>query len=140
MGNYQSNYKNINFEDLQYAIDNNYTIINTMNIDEQEILIINTIKYKDEERIINNYINNNNLSINIVIYGKNCNDYKIYNKAEQLIKLGFINIYIYTGGLFEWLLLQDIYGYKLFQTTKKELDILKYKQQKVLNVQLISNY
>ena len=34
-------------------------------------------------------------------------------------------------------MLQDIYGEKEFPTTKKELDILKYKPNKVLNVQLL---
>ena len=43
------------------------------------------------------------------------------------MSLGFYNVYLYNGGLFEWLLLQDIYGFDEFPTTKKELDILKYK-------------
>ena len=34
-------------------------------------------------------------------------------------------------------MLQDIYGSDEFSTTKKELDILKYKSHKVLNVQLL---
>jgi hypothetical protein len=34
-------------------------------------------------------------------------------------------------------MLQDIYGSDEFPTTKKELDILKYKSHKVLNVQLL---
>jgi hypothetical protein len=46
-------------------------------------------------------------------------------------------VYVYTGGLFEWLMLQDIYGEKEFPTSKKELDILKYKPQKKLNVHLL---
>ena len=41
--------------------------------------------------------------------------------------MGFSQIYVYPGGIFEWLLLQDIYGEDSFPTTKKELDILKYK-------------
>jgi hypothetical protein len=34
-------------------------------------------------------------------------------------------------------MLQDIYGEKEFPTTKKELDILKYKPNKVFNVPLL---
>jgi hypothetical protein len=34
-------------------------------------------------------------------------------------------------------MLQDIYGEKDFPTTKKELDILKYKPNKVLNIPLL---
>ena len=55
--------------------------------------------------------------IKIIIYGKNCNDEKIYIKYQQLISLGFYNVFIYVGGLFEWLLLQDIYGSDEFPTT-----------------------
>jgi hypothetical protein len=43
------------------------------------------------------------------------------------------------GGLFEWLMLQDIYGYDEFPTTKKELDFLKYKAPSRLNISLIEN-
>ena len=41
--------------------------------------------------------------------------------------------------MFEWLLLQDIYGNELFPTTSKELDILKYKSQQVFDVKYIEN-
>jgi hypothetical protein len=34
-------------------------------------------------------------------------------------------------------MLQDIYGDTEFPTTKKELDILKFKPNKVLNVRLL---
>jgi enhancing lycopene biosynthesis protein 2 len=44
---------------------------------------------------------------------------------------------VYTGGLFEWLLLQDIYGTQEFLTTKKELDLLKFKPNKILNISLL---
>ena len=49
-----------------------------------------------------------------------------------------MNIYIYCGGLFEWVLLQDIYGEEEFPTTKKELDIIKYKPNKVFNIMLLT--
>ena len=49
------------------------------------------------------------------------------------MQLGFKNIYVYPGGMFEWLLLQDIYGDDLFQTTSKIQDILKYKQPSLIN-------
>ena len=64
-----------------------------------------------------------------IIYGENSTDESVYKKYEQLISLGIMNknIMIYSGGIFEWLLLQDIYGDEEFPTTTKELDILKYK-------------
>lgn len=127
MGN-QSSIQRLNFEDIQDSIKNknNYTIINTMSNNIQDCLIPNTIHSQDEETIINNMLSNNTY-IKIIIYGKNSNDMTIYNKYEQLLKLGFRNVYIYPGGMFEWLCLQDIYSEELFPTTKKELDILKYK-------------
>jgi hypothetical protein len=70
----------------------------------------------------------------IVIYGMNSSDESIVAKYNQLNKLGFTNIYVYVGGLFEWLLLQDIYGDDMFKTTKKELDILKFKGKSKLNL------
>ena len=138
MGNSQS-IRKINYEDLQYVIKNSeiYILINTLNETEQNCLIPNTINIRNEEELINKCIQNGNKKIKIIIYGRNCNDEKIYTKYSQLTSLGFYNVYIYTGGLFEWLMLQDIYGTQEFQTTKKELDLLKYKPQKMLNIQLL---
>jgi len=46
--------------------------------------------------------------------------------------LGFQDVYLYMGGMFEWLLLQDIYGADEFPTTNKFLDILYYKPNAIL--------
>lgn len=138
MGNSQSNIK-INYEDVQYVIKNSEThvLINTLSDTEQTCLIPNTINPLKEEELINSFIQSGNKQVKLVIYGKNCNDDKIYKKYSQLNKLGFYNTYMYTGGMFEWLMLQDIYGDNEFPTTKKELDFLKYKPVKVMNVHLI---
>jgi len=138
MGNSQSAQK-INFEDIQYVLKNNesHILINTLNELNQECLLPNTIAINKEVELINKFIQMGNKQIKIIIYGRNCNDEKIYVKYKQLISLGFFNVYIYTGGLFEWLMLQDIYGEKEFQTTKKEIDFLKYKPNKLLNIPLL---
>lgn len=138
MGNNQSIQK-VNFEDIQYSIKNNenHILINTLNENEQDCLIQNSIKASQEENIINQLIKIGNKNIKIIVYGKNGNDERIYKKYNQLISLGFYNIFLYVGGMFEWLLLQDIYGNLEFPTTKKELDILKYKPNKVLNISLL---
>ena len=127
MGNTQP-MKKINYEDMQTVIKNPeiYLIINTLNPNEQHCLIINTTSVNDEEMLINKFIKENK-SIRIIIYGKNCNDESIDKKYQQLYSLGFYNIFVYLGGMFEWLMLQDIYGKELFPTTKKEVDLLKYK-------------
>jgi hypothetical protein len=139
MGNKMSTSIKINYEDIQHVLKNpeGHLLINTLSETEQECLISNTISIKNEENIINSCIKNVRKDIKIIIYGKNCNDEKTVNKYNQLTSLGFYNVYIYVGGLFEWLMLQDIYGEKEFPTTKKELDILKYKPYKVLNIPLL---
>lgn len=139
MGNTKSSSQKINFEDVQYAIKNheNYLLINTLNENIQNCLIINTVPAENEVAIVNKLMSNGNKNINIIVYGMNANDEKIYQKQDQLYSLGFYNVYIYVGGMFEWLLLQDIYGASEFQTTSKQLDILKYKSPKCLNVGLL---
>ena len=132
MGNTNSHFK-LNYEDVQYAINNNYIIINTLNKNENTCLIKNTINHIHEEDIINELINEGKMSSHIVIYGKNTNDDTIITKKNQLMKLGFTNVYIYIGGLFEWLCLQDIYSQEQFPTTIYERDILKYKPVNVFN-------
>jgi len=137
MGNTQS-IKKINYEDMQTIIKNPeiYLIINTLLPGEQQCLIVNTTLANDEEIIINKFMKENK-SIRIIIYGKNCNDENVNKKYQQLLSLGFYNIFVYFGGMFEWLLLQDIYGKDLFPTTKKELDLLKYKSNQLLNIGLL---
>ena len=88
---------------------------------------------------MNDLINSQRFDIKIIIYDKNTNSNRIYKKYEQLIKIGFINIYLYMGGLFEWLCLQDIYGNSEFPTTVDELDILKYKPPSLFNQFLLKD-
>ena len=139
MGNNPSIQK-VNCEDMQKACKNTnqYIIINTLEPSMQNCLISNTIKIENEEALMNSMIKKSNIPF-IIVYGRNCNDEKVYKKYEQLIKLGFRNVYVYVGGMFEWLLLQDIYGNELFPTTSKELDILKYKSAQVFDVKYIQN-
>jgi hypothetical protein len=138
MGNSQSIQK-INFEDIQFVIKNpeNHLLINTLNDSQQDCLIQNTIVASQEEIIFNKLMKTNNKNIRIIIYGANSNDETIYKKYQQLMSLGFYNLYIYNGGMFEWLMLQDIYSFQEFPTTKKQLDLLKYRPPKKMNVCLI---
>jgi len=139
MGNQQSIQK-LNFEDIQHIIKtpDNYILINTLDKDLQDCLIPHTINVINEEIVINNLLSNDKTK-NIIIYGNNVNDQSIYERYEQLIKLGFNNLFVYPGGMFEWLCLQDIYSDELFPTNKKELDILKYKPGSQLNKYYITN-
>jgi rhodanese-related sulfurtransferase len=139
MGNSQSIQK-INFEDMQTAYKNPeiYLLMNTLPLSEQNCLISNTLTPQKEETLMNRYLNSNK-NIRIIIYGRNSNDETIYKKYGQLTNLGFTNVYLYLGGLFEWLMLQDIYGFDDFPTTTRQLDILKYKPGQKLNISYIEN-
>lgn len=136
MGNSQSMQK-INYEDIQTVIKhyNTFLLINTLQPADQGCLITHTISIDKEETLINKWLRENR-SIKIIVYGRNSNDETVTKKYQQLLALGFNNIYVYTGGIFEWLLLQDIYGKELFPTTKKEVDLLKFKAPSILNQQL----
>ena len=138
MGNSVSTQK-INFEDIQYAQKqgSQYIIINTLPLNEQSCLIQGSINSSEEESTINSLLSTNK-SVNIIIYGKNSNDETIYKKVNQLLELGFSTIYLYVGGMFEWLLMQDIYGKDLFPTMGKEIDILKFCPKKKLNIKSLS--
>tara|TARA_R110001592_G_scaffold154481_9_gene383454 strand:+ start:130 stop:543 length:414 start_codon:yes stop_codon:yes gene_type:complete len=128
----------INFEDIQESVIKNKIMINTLNKDKQSCLIKNTLSIDDEVIVINKLISDGKYDITIIIYGENSCDNNIYNKYKQLLGLGFTNIYIYIGGLFEWLLLQDIYGDDLFPTTSKIVDHLSYKGNRK-NIKLLEN-
>jgi hypothetical protein len=135
MGNKMS-IRKVGYEDVQFVIKHkkNYILINTLTITEQNCLIPGTIAIKNEEVIINKNLNKNT---HIIIYGKNANDESIFKKYEQLLTLGCGSVFVYTGGLFEWLLLQDIYGKDEFPTTSYELDILKYRAESFFNNRLL---
>ena len=139
MGNTPSVNK-VNFEDIQYAIkqSNNCLLINTLRPNEQSCLIKKTIPINIEEKVINKYLNEK-ININIIVYDKNANAPNLMKKYQQLISLGFVNVYIYPGGLFEWLLLQDVYGNDDFPTTNTELDILKFKGKSMFTTYLIKD-
>jgi hypothetical protein len=143
MGNSHS-MKKINYEDMQTVVKNPeiYMLINTLPVDGQDCLISTTVSVDKEEAIINKYLKENR-GIRIIVYGKNCNDELVDKKYQQLLALGFNNVYAYMGGLFEWVLLQDIYSKDLFPVnntnSKKNIDILKFKAHSVLNISLIEN-
>ena len=127
MGNEQS-LPICDFERLQEKLKNkdSFILINTLNINEQHCLIETTIHANNEEDKINSFIKSKKKT-NIIIYGKNYKDISLQKKYNQLKKFGLFNIELYLGGLFEWLLLQEIYGCELFPTCGNEKDLLKYK-------------
>lgn len=120
----------IGFEDVIHAIKHPdlYHIINTLNITDQECLIYSTIPYQLEEKLVNEMISSyDTRTKSVIVYGKNAQDDTVDKKYKQLVTLGIDHVYLYSGGLFEWVLLQDIYGSTQFPTTRLPVDILKYK-------------
>ena len=119
-----------NFENVQEAIKNpeQFILINVLPLHQQDCLIQGTVDAFQEENVLNTMLQ----SIfepdkHVIIYGKHNQDERVLEKAKQIGNLGVKTVYMYQGGLFEWLLLQDIYGNEAFPTTKKVLDILKFK-------------
>jgi rhodanese-related sulfurtransferase len=128
MGNINSvtQINKFNFDNMRDSIRDQHIIINTLPEDHQTCLITGTIQIEDEVKILNKCLSTQK-DKTIIIYGKNNNDEKVITKYKQLVGLGFTNVYVYIGGIFEWLLLQEVYGEENFPTTMRELDILKYK-------------
>lgn len=132
----------IGFDDICYIVKTktnpNVLLINTLPIQDQENIILGTISYQAEETTINNILTDYTKKpsqYTIIIYGRNCSDDSVDKKYKQLLQLGFTNVFIYYGGMFEWMLLQDVYGTKYFPTTKnEEKDPLKYMAKRKLFV------
>ena len=130
--------KYVGFEDIKYIINNNsFLLINTLHSNNQNLLIKNTTHIDEEEKIINDLISDYKTpDKSIIIYGKNSCDMTVIEKYDQLYKLGLREIYIYSGGLFEWLLLNEIYGHNEIPLNHENFtinDILKYREPLSLN-------
>jgi hypothetical protein len=129
MGQVYSNFTHINYEELQSKIGTSIILLNTLSSEDQKYLIKGTLNAMYEIGIMNDQLKKNK-NVEIIIYGKDHYDISVIKKYNQLKKLGFKNVSIYFGGLFEWALLQDIYGSSNFQTDgqiKDPLQITKYK-------------
>ena len=143
----------INFEDVQSIIGvsgsgsksrsyDQFLLISTLDASKQEHLIKNTISAQEEEEKINEIISGKNddaEDIILVVYGKHATDEKVITKYNQLKSLGFSTVLVYPGGVFEWLMLQDIYGSELFPTNKNNTstnntnaDLLEYRPPSIL--------
>lgn len=94
----------------------------------EQVLISGTLSVSEEEAFINDYLSKyTENQKTIVLYGRNNCDDSPRKKRAQLLSLGISDVYIYAGGLFEWVLLQDIYGVSEFPTTTVVTDIIAYR-------------
>jgi hypothetical protein len=128
--------KTIGFEDVKIVIKNptRYILINTLPSGEQDVLIRGTLPMDREETVINGQLNDYNApDLPVIVYGRNSCDTSADAKQTQLRALGVIEVYVYSGGLFEWLLLQDAYGADEFPTTNSApADTLRYRAKSIL--------
>ena len=101
-----------NCVDFEYVLKRytHTTLITTIPCSRGKHRIKNTLDPTEEEDVINNYISSSE-NTEIIVYGMNCADTSV----------------LYCGGLFEWILLQDVYGDDAFKTNYSVDDILKYK-------------
>lgn len=112
-----------NYDDVRHS---QCLLIHTM--EDESILIDRTLTIEKETAKINSLLADHNYDIHIIIYGKNVDDYEaLVQKRVQLLKLGFRNVWFYPGGLFEWILLRDVYGTRQFPTTVDAKDLIKYR-------------
>jgi len=141
MGNSESSIKKVNFDDVimisKYSKEsskNKNILIHVMDKDDEELLIKNTLLINEEIEKINSLLSLRKMDMTIVIYGKNTDNVsKVVRRYQQLCDMGFSNVYVYLGGLFEWLLLQEIYGNDEIQTNNIcKRNILDYKPTRSL--------
>ena len=102
-------------------------VISTLPLEKQGCLIHGAFTIEQEVVEINDLLENADFKQVIIVYGLNHTDNTVFKKQEQLMSMGFHNVQVYLGGMFEWLLLQDVYGKEQFPTTNKtDVDILSY--------------
>jgi hypothetical protein len=111
-----------------------HVFIHTLSGTEQGVLIEGTLLAEEEEEWMERYLAGEmKEEYTFVVYGKNTCDQGPHKKRNQLRSLGISRVYVYVGGLFEWLLLQDIYGKKSFPTRGGTVkDLLAYRPPRQL--------
>uniref|UniRef100_A0A6C0B736 Rhodanese domain-containing protein n=1 Tax=viral metagenome TaxID=1070528 RepID=A0A6C0B736_9ZZZZ len=118
-----------NYDDIRHS---QCILIHIM--EDESILIERTILIEKETIKINSLLAENNYDTHIIVYGKNVDDYELLvQKRNQLLKLGFRNVWFYPGGLFEWILLRDVFGTRQFSTTADAKDLIKYRPKSGFN-------
>jgi hypothetical protein len=123
----------IGFEDVLHALNrkDDYVLVNTLPLTNQSVLIKGTLAASEEEAFFDEYLNKYvEKTKTVVLYGMNSCDTTVHEKRTQLLSLGISDIMVYSGGLFEWLLLQDIYGQTEFPTNSKAADLLIYRPKR----------
>ncbi len=118
----------VTYEDVQRAQkDSAAMLVSTLPSSSQGCLLATTLFPSAEEKELNECLKRGDASRLIIVYGLNTLDLSPEKKCRQLTGLGFSRVRLYAGGLFEWALLQDIYGPGLFPTTTPCGDPMRFK-------------
>lgn len=120
----------VGFEDVKHAIragPAKFILINTF---EQDVIVQGTVSSDREETVINAQLTDyTKPDLPIIVYGRNSCDDSVDAKEKQLRALGLEDIYVFRGGMFEWLLMGDVFGQDEFPIVRRGtlgVDILKY--------------
>ena len=129
--------RQLSFEDMHTVRSQSILLVNTLPETDQGCLLPGTTPSHEEEALFNRLLQNKETQLPVVVYGRHCNDPTVVAKVRQLQSLGFSHVDFYPGGMFEWLLLQDIYGADEFPTTRAETDLLRFRPPVVLGKPLL---
>lgn len=134
--------RRVGFDDVLLAVRDpeKYLMINTLPVHEQSCLIRSTVSIAEEEALINQLMATyKHHHQTIIIYGKNGVDASVDRKYQQLASLGFREVFVYAGGMLEWMLLQDAFGKDEFPTTSHLLDLLRFQAPSVFKMPRLQN-
>lgn len=129
-------YKKISPAEMQTILKTpeKYIMIHTLTSEYQDYVIPGTVQDTREESVINEMLNRIDIPDKpIIVYGKNVRDETPVTKANQLKSLGIREISIYSGGMFEWLLLNEVYGPTEFPV-KVQTDHYHHQPQKMHDI------
>ena len=104
----------VNHQGVLDALKEGNILITVISNHTDATLIKGTLGEAEELRHVNEIIRKKNLDERIFVYGENCSDSRVYSKARQLKKLGLKEVFVYTGGIFEWMLLGEVFGQDQF--------------------------
>jgi hypothetical protein len=137
-----SSLRRVGFDDVLLAIQQPevYLLIDTLPSHEQSCLIPTTVCITEEEALMNRLISSyQHHTKTVIVYGKNCADTSVDRKYAQLLQLGFQQVYVYAGGMLEWMLLQDAFGKDAFPTSSDLLDLLRFQAPNILKTPRLKN-
>jgi rhodanese-related sulfurtransferase len=135
--------RRVGFDDVLLAIQHpeTYMLINTLPAHQQSCLIQQTTPVAEEEVRMNQLMSSDKHHRQMVIvYGKNGSDVTVDRKCQQLSSLGFREVFVYSGGMLEWMLLQDVFGYAEFPTTSRSGDIFQFQADSVFKIPRLTNF